>query len=312
MRVQARRERIRDGGANMILVVGATGLVGSEVCRRLVGKGRKVRALVRETSDAGKKKALQEFGAALATGDLKDRNSLSAACRGVTAIVSTASATLSRQSSDSIEAVDLQGQLNLVAAAKANGIERFVFVSFRYDSDNLYPLSNAKQAVERAIQELDYTILRASYFMEIWLSPTVGFDYPNGKARILGAGDKKVSWVSFLDVAEFCVASLDSPASQRATIEVGGPEPLSALEVVRIFEQEMGRTFALEYVPVEALRAQVSAARDSLEKSMAALMLHAAQGDSMDMRPVLAKFPIHLTSVRDYAKRVLGARVAAG
>jgi uncharacterized protein YbjT (DUF2867 family) len=60
----------------MILVAGATGLVGSEVCRRLVGRGREVRALVRETSDAGKKKALQECGATLVTGDLKDRGSL--------------------------------------------------------------------------------------------------------------------------------------------------------------------------------------------------------------------------------------------
>jgi len=296
----------------MILVAGATGLVGSEVCRRLAGRGRKVRALVRETSDAGKKKVLQECGATLVTGDLKDRDSLIAACRGATAIVSTASATISRQPPDSIEAVDLQGQLNLVAAARANGVERFVFVSFRYDRENLHPLSNAKQAVERAIQELNYTILRASYFMEVWLSPRVGFDYANAKARILGTGDQKISWVSFPDVAEFCVASLDSPAAQRATIEVGGPEPLSPLEVVRIFEQERGRTFALEHVPVEALRAQVDAAANSLEKSMAALMLQGTQGDAMDMRPVLEKFPMQLTSVRDYAKRVLGAGAAAG
>jgi uncharacterized protein YbjT (DUF2867 family) len=298
--------------ATVILVAGATGLLGSEVCRRLAGQGRECRALVRETSDAGKKHALKESGATLVTGDLKDRDSLMTACRGATAIISTASATLSRQPSDSIEAVDLQGQLNLVAAARANGVKRFVFVSYRYDRDNLYPLSNAKQAVEQAIQDLNYTILRAGYFMEIWLSPILGFDYTNANARILGTGDKKVSWVSFLDVAEFCVAALDNPAAQRATIEVGGPEALSPLEVVRIFEQESSRTFAQEHVPIEALRAQVSAASNSLEKSMASLMLQATQGDAMDMRPVLAKFSIQLTSVRDYAKHVLGARVAAG
>jgi NADH dehydrogenase len=297
--------------ATLVLVAGATGLVGSEVCRRLVASGRQCQALVRETSDAGKAKALQECGATLVTGDLKNRDSLMAACRGARAIISTASATLSRQPSDSIEAVDLEGQLNLVAAAKANGVERFVFVSYRYDRDNLYPLSNAKQAVERAIEEFNYTILRASYFMEIWLSLLLGFDYPNAKASILGVGDKKVSWVSFVDVAEFCVRSLDSPAAQRATIDVGGPEPLSPLEVVRIFEQESGRTFALEHVPLEVLGAQVNAARDSLEKSMAALMLQAARGDAMDMRPVLAKFPFQLTSVRDYAQRVLRTHVAA-
>ena len=175
-----------------------------------------------------KKEALREPGATLATGDLKDRDSLMDACRGATAIISTASATLSQQPLDSIEAVDFEGQLNLVAAAKANGVERFVFVSFRYDRDHPFPLSSAKQAVERAIQDLNYTILRASNFMEIWLSPMLGFDYPNAKARILGMGDDKVSWVSFRDVAEFCVATLDHPAAQRATIEVGGPEPLES------------------------------------------------------------------------------------
>ena len=98
----------------------ATGLLGSEVCRRLAGRGRECRALVRETSDAQKKKALKESGATLVTGDLKDRDSLMAACKGAKAIISTASATISQQPSDSIEAVDLKGQLNLVAAAKAN------------------------------------------------------------------------------------------------------------------------------------------------------------------------------------------------
>jgi hypothetical protein len=67
----------------------------------------------------------------------------------------------------------------------------------------------------------------------------------------------------------------------------------------------------LEHVPLEVLGAQVNAARDSLEKSMAALMLQAARGDAMDMRPVLAKFPFQLTSVRDYAQRVLRTHVAA-
>ena len=63
----------------MILVAGATGLVGSEVCRRLSRRSRKVRALVRETSDAAKKKALQESGVTLVVGDLRDRDSLVAA-----------------------------------------------------------------------------------------------------------------------------------------------------------------------------------------------------------------------------------------
>jgi len=294
----------------MIFVAGATGLLGGEVCRRLIARGHPVRALVRETSDSAKKQALKERGATLVTGDLKDRGSLLAACHGATVVISTASSTLSHQAGDSIETVDLQGQLNLVEAAKANGVDRFVFVSFRHNPLNRFPLSDAKQAVERALRDLNYTILEAGYFMEVWLSPMLGFDYANAKARIYGSGESKGSWVSFHDVAEFCVAAVENPAAQRAVIEVGGPELLSPLEVVRIFEQESGRQFELDHVPEAALEAQVHGATNPMDKSFAALMLGVARGDAIDMRPVLEEFPIRLTSVRDYARKVLGVRGA--
>jgi uncharacterized protein YbjT (DUF2867 family) len=289
----------------MILVVGATGLLGGEVCRRLRAKGQAVRALVRETSDMAKKQALLDSGTTLATGDLKDKASLLDACRGVAAVVSTASSTLSRQPNDSIETVDLQGQLNLVEAAKANGIDRFIFVSFRHNPQNPSPLAEAKQAVERALRDLNYTILQASFFMQVWLTPMLGFDYANAKARIYGSGENGISWISVFDVAEFCVASLENPAAQRAVIEVGGPQALSLLGAVRIFEQESGRKFELEHIPVQSIEAQMGAATNSLEKSLAALMLGASRGDVIDMRPVLERFPIQLASLRDYAKQVL-------
>jgi uncharacterized protein YbjT (DUF2867 family) len=56
----------------MILVVGATGLVGSDVCRRLAARGRPVRALVRATSDPAKVDALRALGVEVAHGDLHD------------------------------------------------------------------------------------------------------------------------------------------------------------------------------------------------------------------------------------------------
>ena len=57
----------------MNLVVGATGLLGGEICRQLAAKSKSVRALVRSTSDPAKVKALKEYGIELAEGDLKDR-----------------------------------------------------------------------------------------------------------------------------------------------------------------------------------------------------------------------------------------------
>ena len=69
------------GKKNMLLVIGATGLVGSEVCKRLRKRGEPVRALVRATSSRNKIEALRLCGTELCFGDLKDADSIAAACR---------------------------------------------------------------------------------------------------------------------------------------------------------------------------------------------------------------------------------------
>src|SRR5215831_4649415 len=132
----------------MILVVGATGLVGSEVCQGLIRRGEAVRALVRATSSSDKVEALKSAGAELFVGDLKDPQSIAAACRGVDGVISTASATLSRQPGDSVQSVDAAGQLNLVRAARDANVNRFVFVSFRRTPGISFPLADAKEQVE--------------------------------------------------------------------------------------------------------------------------------------------------------------------
>ena len=149
----------------MVLVVGATGLVGTAICQKLAARGEKVRALVRATSSQERIEALRSSGAELFAGDLKDPESMQAACRGVDAVISTASSTLSRQPGDSIESVDAAGQLNLVNAARTADVGRFVFVSFRRPAGFSFPLADAKEQVENAIKSLNYTIIQAS-----WLS----------------------------------------------------------------------------------------------------------------------------------------------
>ncbi len=74
----------------MNLVVGATGVLGTEICRLLAEQGKKVRALVRRTSAQEKRDALQKLGVLQIEGDLKDRSSLEQACRAVENILSTA------------------------------------------------------------------------------------------------------------------------------------------------------------------------------------------------------------------------------
>jgi uncharacterized protein YbjT (DUF2867 family) len=289
----------------MILVVGATGLLGARICERLRAEGQPVRALVRRTSNPDKVNVLKSLGCELAIGDLKEPAQIEAGCQGITAVISTASSTLSRQPGDSIESVDLQGQLTLVDAARNANVRRFVFVSFPDDPAVQYPLTQAKRSVERAIADLDFTSIQASFFMEVWLSPALGFDYKQGKARIYGDGSKPISWVSYRDVAEFCVAPILRSVASRSVLEVGGPEALTPLEVVKIFEEESGRRFDTEAVPETELQKQFGSANDSLEKSFAGIMLKYARGGVVNMAELLKSIPTRLTSVREYAREVL-------
>src|SRR5207244_8728987 len=190
------------------LIVGATGLLGSEICRLLAAEGKPVRAFVRPTSDQNKVAELEGLNVEIARGDLKDRSSLDASCRGVSAVISTASSTLSRQEGDSIQTVDLEGQLNLVDAAKAANVSRFVLISFP-PVEVEFPLQSAKRRVEEHLKSsgLTYTILQPTFFMEVWLSPALGFDAANAKAQIYESGDNNISWISYKDVAKFDVAS---------------------------------------------------------------------------------------------------------
>jgi uncharacterized protein YbjT (DUF2867 family) len=286
----------------MILVCGATGMLGSEICRLLAEQGRPVRGLVRSTSNPERIAGLESLGVELARGDLRDRASLDAACHNVDAVISSATSIHSKQEGDSLETVDQQGQVSLVDAAAKAGVKHFTFISFP-KVEVPFPLQTAKRAVEERLRSsgMAYTILQPTFFAEIWLSPAPGFDPANATARIYGAGENRISWISFRDVAKCAVATLDNPAAANAVIHLGGPEGLSPLEVVRLAEQVTGRMFEVQHVPEEALRAQHGAATDPLQQSFAGLMLYYAHGDVINPTEVLGSFPgFRPRSVREY------------
>jgi uncharacterized protein YbjT (DUF2867 family) len=292
----------------MVLVAGSTGYVGGETCRLLVEQGYGVRALVRTTSEPAKVAALSELGAEVVHGDLRDPASLARACAGASAVISTASATGAAQPDDTVLTVDGDGQLALVDAAAAAGVEHFVYVSFTGNIEVDSPFRTAKRAVEQHLREsgMRYTILRPSAFMEAWLSPHLGFDVPNGQVTIYGSGGAPISYISFADVARFCVESLRNEAAQDTTLELGGPDAVTPLQAVRLAETVTGRTLTVQHVPEVALRAQYAAATDPLQKSFAALMLGLAGGDSIDMRRVLRDFPLQLRTVREFMAQMYG------
>src|SRR5215831_19447802 len=294
-----------------VLVVGATGVLGREVCRQLAAAGKKVKGLVRTSSQKGKVNGLHELGVETVTADMKDPQSLYQAFQNVDAIISTATSTISHQKGDSIETVDLAGQLNVTEAASAAGVQHVVLISFPPfpPMTPAFPLQSAKRSVENRLKSknLTYTILQPTYFMEIWLGPVLGFDCARGKAVIYGEGKNKISWISIKDVASFAVASIDNPAAQNAVIQLGGPDDLSVRDVVGIFERESRQIFELQNVPDEALRAQMAAAPDSLGKAFSGLMIGLNEVGTIDMKETLRTFPIQLTSVREYARQMIAA-----
>ena len=67
-----------------------------------------------------------------------------------------------------------------------------------------------------------------------------------------------------------------------------------------------GKPFTVQYVPEEALAGQMATATDDLAKTFPGLMLGYAHGDTIDMKQTLQAFPIRMTTVEEYARRVLG------
>jgi nucleoside-diphosphate-sugar epimerase len=159
-----------------ILVTGATGKVGSRLARRLVQRGDRVRALVRDPARAAD---LAAGGVELAVGDLLHVDSLRPAVDGVGAVVHCA-AFFRGATPEQAQAVNDRGTRRRAGAARDAGVSRFVFLStgLVYGSNGgrlareddpcaptaAYPLS--KLAAERfllACDGLDTRVLRLPF-----------------------------------------------------------------------------------------------------------------------------------------------------
>src|SRR2546423_15578332 len=114
----------------MILVAGATGVLGSEIVGRLTARGEEVRAMVRVTSAPEKVERLKKLGADIVRADVKDPRTLFAACVGVEAVISTITTITTSQPGDSFEATDGGGTRRRLDAARGEDAPEFVFRAF--------------------------------------------------------------------------------------------------------------------------------------------------------------------------------------
>lgn len=286
-----------------ILVVGATGLVGGHIARGLRHVQQTVRALVRGGGAHPKAPALLSSEVEIVAGDLTRPETLDSACQGVDIVITTATS-MPSGADDGLRRVDHAGGLALIAAAERARVKKFVYVSYSGNIQLESPLSIAKRGCETQLLNgpMQAVILRPSYFIEVWLSPALGFDYVQGSARIYGSGDAKVNYISAFDVADFAVVTATKDTRDKNTVlEMGGPDAFSQLDAVGIFEQALGRKIKVDALPVEAIQQQYSSP-DPLQKTFAALMLSYAKGDVIPgSRAVAQEYGLTLGSVAQYA-----------
>jgi hypothetical protein len=139
--------------------------------------------------------------------------------------------------------------------------------------------------------------------MEVWLSPTVGFDAANAKAQIYGSGDQTISWISYKDVARYAVESTSNNLALNAELELGGPEPVSPNRVVKLYEQHLGKLFDVVHVPVEALQGQYQAVDEPMQKSFIGLMMCYAAGDPIPSDGVINSFVVRPVCIEEYVSQ---------
>jgi uncharacterized protein YbjT (DUF2867 family) len=234
----------------MILVAGATGQLGGMIASRLLESGEDIAVLVRKGSDYA---ALEAKGASKRFGDLRNYDSLVRACEGVRVVVSTANSA-ARGGDDNVDTVEIEGNRHLIDAARAAGVEHFVFVSaLGADLESPLPFMRGKAIAEHHLREsgMDYTILQPNIFIEVWAGILVAGPVLAGQpVTLVGDGTRRHSMISISDVASFAIASIHRPEARNRTIPLGGPEALSWREVVARFEKLTGREIEIRTVPV--------------------------------------------------------------
>ena len=289
----------------MILVVGATGTLGRKVVRTLLASGEEVRAMTRVLAKVDELKAL---GARPVRANLADPESLEFAVRGARAVVAAAHSILGR-GHDSSEAVDDEGHRSLIDAARAAGVDHFIYTSvFQASSDHPLDFWRTKARIERHLQDsgMTYTIVRPTSFMDMHAYQLIGKSVIEGKrAMLTGRGTNPRNFVASEDVAKVVVGALRIPSLRGQTIDVGGPQNLSGHDVVQVFERVSGRKAKVGHVPIRVLRIlsrAVAPVHPGVSRIMRMAVISETTDQTFDPSVLRTKIPITLTSLESWAR----------
>lgn len=242
----------------MILLAGGTGTLGGTLIRTLRDADTPFRVLTRSGRRAA---GLKEAGLDVALGDAGNPADLIRALSGCTAVVSAISG-FGPQSGSTPQAVDRDGNINLMQAAEQSGVKQFVHFSMHGASAS-HPLELArmKYAAEQRLMagRLAWTIIRPTTILETYTAIMGESLRRSGVAVVFGRGDNPVNFVSALDLAGAVVFALQGGLRDQA-VDVGGPDnlPLNQLAALLIERNGSGRTV---HIPLPLLRAAAAGAR---------------------------------------------------
>jgi uncharacterized protein YbjT (DUF2867 family) len=245
----------------MLLLTGATGLVGSALLRRLLAQDAEVRCLVRDPRRLG----AQRVRVQIALGDLTDPPSFRNALRGVHTVVHLA-ASIRDQPHGSIEELNGIATWRMVEAAERQGVERFVFFSaLGASTHHRTRFVRAKSLAEQAVREAG---VRSIVF-----APSIVYAPGDPWLTLLermallpvmpvsGRGRAAFQPIWADDVAACVVAALREESrdgsgvpvagtgDDHARYELAGPETLSHTDIVRALLRSLNRRRPLVHVP---------------------------------------------------------------
>ncbi|MGX9901021.1 SDR family oxidoreductase [Arthrobacter sp. SA17] len=239
-----------DGGP--VLVVGGTGMLGGQVVTELLARGKQVRALVRVGSDAA---SLKAAGATIARGDMMIPGSLRRAMDGVDCVITTAAGYTRHRKGDTPE-TDIVGNANLVEAASAAKVRRFVLTSIlTCDQTPGVPHFWHKKLAEDRLEALGvpFVALRPGAFFD-QVTRFGGDPVTNGRFRWLGDPRIPVTFVLTPDVAGCLAATVDAPGVEGQRIDIGWDRPVSMQQVAEISSRLLGKRMKVQALPARLAR----------------------------------------------------------
>ena len=225
-----------------IVVLGASGLIGAEVCAHLLACGHQVTGVARHIDRAIRRTPqVRWLKIDLATATAADWAS---PLTDADAVINCAGA-LQDGPADSLAGVHLEGLTRLAQACQAAGVRRFIQISAASveTAPGAFSRTKADGDAALAATDLDWVILRpglvlasAAYGGSALLRALAAFPFvmPAVHAQAV------TQVVAASDIGRLAEALLAPDAPRRLVLEVGAPEPTPLAEVLKGLRAWMG------------------------------------------------------------------------